>query len=58
LHDEIILEIADDLLPKRRLRVNPRVVKKKISGFALKRHNHSHFPQPMEKIIDAVRIIK
>jgi len=57
LHQEIIEEISQDLLPPRRLRVNPRVVKRKMSNFALKRRKHKNFPQPAKRIFDAVKII-
>jgi hypothetical protein len=34
------------LLPPRRLRALPRVVKRKMSNFSLKRDRHRRWPQP------------
>jgi hypothetical protein len=34
------------LLPTRRLRALPRVVKRKMSNFGVKRAHHRHWPQP------------
>ncbi len=36
------------LLPPRRLRAWPRVVKRKMSKFARKRDQHRHWPQPTQ----------
>ncbi len=40
--DEILFEV----LPPRRLRANPRVVKRKMSKFRVKRPEHRQWPQP------------
>jgi hypothetical protein len=45
------------LLPPRRLRALPRVVKRKMSNFALKRDRHSHWPQPTKSPGQAVVIV-
>ncbi|MCZ7570182.1 MAG: transposase domain-containing protein [Ardenticatenaceae bacterium] len=39
-------DLAARPLPPRRLRSNPRVVKRKLSTFKLKRPHHDHWPQP------------
>ena len=39
-------EIAEQLLPIRRLRAFPRVVKRKMSSFGVKRAKHRAWPQP------------
>jgi hypothetical protein len=39
-------EIAEQLLPIRRLRAFPRVVKRKMSGFGVKRVKHRTWPRP------------
>jgi hypothetical protein len=41
-----IVEILAGLLPPRRLRACPRVVKRKMSNFKLKRPGHRDWPQP------------
>ena len=49
-------EILFEPLPDRRLRSNPRVVKRKMSGFGVKRSDHRHWPQPTREPRDAVRV--
>jgi len=49
-------EILFELLPARRLRSNPRVVKRKMSAFGVKRAHHGDWPQPTRETRDAVRI--
>jgi hypothetical protein len=46
LVDRLLTEIADDPLPPRRERCNPRVVKRKMSNFKLKRPEHANPPKP------------
>ncbi|MGH3261353.1 MAG: hypothetical protein ACRDNS_05085 [Trebonia sp.] len=38
------------MLPPRRLRSNPRVVKRKMSKYNVKRHEHSNQPKPSKTI--------
>jgi hypothetical protein len=51
-------EILHELVPRRRLRSNPRVVRRKMSGFNLKRAEHRHWPQPTRTPAQAVRIVR
>ena len=37
-----------------RLRSNPRVVKRKMSNFAVKRHDHRNWPRPTKTAEEAV----
>jgi hypothetical protein len=46
LYQRLLRDIARKRLPKRRLRSNPRVVKRKMSKFKLKRVEHLAWPQP------------
>lgn len=46
LFQRLLRDIARHLLPPRRDRANPRVVKRKMSKFNLKRPDHCHLPQP------------
>jgi hypothetical protein len=46
LYARLLREIARERLPERRLRSNPRVVRRKMSKFKLKRPQHAHWPQP------------
>jgi hypothetical protein len=48
--------VAADRLPPRRDRHNPRVVKRKMSNFKLKRPEHARPPRP-RPIADAIRIL-
>ena len=50
-------EILHELLPNRRLRANPRVVRRKMSNFNLKRPEHGSWPQPTLPIEAAIRIV-
>jgi len=57
LYARLLRDIADGRLPPRRLRSNPRVVKRKMSKFRLKRPEHSHWPQPTYPFRQAVALI-
>jgi hypothetical protein len=51
-------EIAERRLPTRRLRAFPRVVKRKMSNFGVKRSRHRAWPQPMLTPGEAVVIVE
>jgi hypothetical protein len=46
LYARMLNDLAARPLPERRLRTNPRVVKRKMSNFKLKRPEHFGWPQP------------
>ncbi len=50
-------EILHELLPHRRLRANPRVVKRKMSKFGVKRAVHRNWPRPTKPTREAVRAL-
>jgi len=50
-------EILFEPLRDRRPRSNPRVVKRKMSGLALKRSRHRDWPQPTREPQKAVEVI-
>ncbi len=50
-------EILHELVPNRRLRANPRVVRRKMGNCAVKRPEHRCWPQPTMPIEDAIRIV-
>ena len=52
-----ITEILHPLLPRRRLRANARVVRRKMSNYNVKRTAHRGWPTPTLTIGSAVRII-
>ena len=58
LYAAMIQHIAQGRLPPRDNRINPRVVKKKMSNFAKKRPEHCHPPQPQTSFEQAVVILK
>lgn len=45
----LVQEIAREQLPARRDRINPRVIKRKMSRWAKKRPQHYNYPQPTKK---------
>jgi hypothetical protein len=49
--------VADGKLPKRRRRSNPRVVKRKMSKWRLKRPEHNNWPKPTRPFCEAVAFI-
>ncbi len=54
LYRRLLLDIARLHLPPRQPRVNPRVVKKKMSNFERKRPEHYHGLQPRSSFADAI----
>lgn len=45
------------LLPERRLRSNPHVVKRKMSGYPVKRAEHRNPPKPSKRPEDATVVL-
>jgi hypothetical protein len=50
-------EILFERLPARRLRAAPRVVKRKMSNYGVKRSGHRDWPQPARRPADAIVIL-
>jgi hypothetical protein len=58
LYSRLLNDLAAKPLPERRLRTNPRVVKRKMSNFRLKRPEHYNWPQPFARSFrEAVALI-
>lgn len=57
LYQRLLNDIARHRLPERDNRCNPRVVKRKMSKFKLKREKHRHWPQPSKSFQEAVAIL-
>jgi Insertion element 4 transposase N-terminal/Transposase DDE domain len=57
LYQRLLNDIARHRLPERKPRTNPRVVKRKMSNFGLKRATHRRWPQPSMSFRDAVAIL-
>jgi hypothetical protein len=45
-YEDLLAEVAEEVLEPRRNRVNPRVIKRKMSHWHKKRPEHYRFPQP------------
>jgi hypothetical protein len=45
-HQRLVPEIAEEILPPRRNRINPRVIKQKMRKWPKKRFHHRRPPQP------------
>lgn len=54
LYERLLREIAAKRLPERAMRTNPRVVKRKMSKFKLKRAEQSQAPKPQGSFREAV----
>jgi Insertion element 4 transposase N-terminal/Transposase DDE domain len=46
---DLLAEIGEEVLPERRNRTNPRVIKRKMSNWRKKRPEHRRYPQPTKK---------
>lgn len=57
LYTRLLHDIVAGRLPERRMRSNPRVVKRKMSNFHLKRVEHRSWPQPTLSFRQAVGLI-
>jgi hypothetical protein len=57
LYRRLLNDIARHRLPERDDRSNPRVIKRKMSKFKLKREQHHHWPQPSRTFQEAVAIL-
>jgi len=51
---DLLAEIAEEVLPERRHRINPRVIKRKMSNWRKKRPEHRQYPQPTKKFRQSV----
>lgn len=56
-HEQAIAEIIADTLGPRRLRSNPRVIKRKMSNWPVKRAEHHNPPKPTQAPGDAITIL-
>jgi hypothetical protein len=53
-YEELLWEMGQEQLPARRNRVNPRVVKRKMSKFKKKRAHHRPVPPLKKKFVEAI----
>jgi hypothetical protein len=55
---DLLTEVAEEVLEERRDRVNPRVVKRKMSKWRKKRAEHRRPPQPRKKIERSIVMLR
>jgi hypothetical protein len=55
---DVILEISNEILPPRTNRINPRVIKRKMSKWKKKRPEHSHYPQPTKQFGENIVLLR
>lgn len=51
---DLVAEIAEEVLEDRRNRINPRVIKRKMSNWRKKRPEHRNYTQPAKEFGDAI----
>jgi hypothetical protein len=57
LYQRLLHDIAQVILPPRRNRINPRVVRRRQVKFNCKRPQHYHWPQPTRAFREAIALI-
>lgn len=53
----LVQEVAEEVIPLRRNRINPRVIKQKISKWRKKRPEHRRYPQPTTNFGEAIAML-
>ncbi len=53
-YHNVVAEVAEEVLEERRDRINPRVIKRKMSNWRKKRPEHRNYPQPNKGFRDAI----
>lgn len=53
-YQRLVQEVAEEILPPRRNRINPRVIKQKMSKWPKKRPHHHHPPQPTKPFEESI----
>lgn len=53
-YSNLVAEVAEEMLEERRDRINPRVIKRKMSNWRKKRPEHRNHPQPRKDFKDAI----
>src|SRR3954451_12295788 len=53
-YHNLVAEVAEEVLEERRDRINPRVIKRKMSNWRKKRAEHRKYPQPRKEFKDAI----
>jgi Insertion element 4 transposase N-terminal/Transposase DDE domain len=53
-YHDLVAEVAEEVLEERRNRINPRVIKRKMSNWGKKRPVHRNYPQPTKEFRKAI----
>src|SRR4051794_16959521 len=53
-YQDLVAEVAEEVLEERRNRINPRVIKRKMSNWRKKRPEHRNYPQPTKEFGKAI----
>lgn len=56
-YEDLLAEVAEEVLPRRRNRINPRVIKRKMSNWRKKRPEHRRYPQPTKNFRQSVVLL-
>lgn len=56
-YEALLAEVAEEVLPERRDRINPRVIKRKMSNWPKKRPEHRRYPRPTTRFRQCVHIL-
>jgi hypothetical protein len=56
-HKALLEEIGEEILPDRRNRINPRVIKRKMSRWEKKKPKHCRYPQPAKEFRPAIVLL-
>jgi hypothetical protein len=54
---DLVREVAEEVIPPRRNRINPRVIKRKMSKWKKKQRHHRLLPQPTQRFVDTIVIL-
>ena len=54
----LVREVSEEVLPPRRNRINPRVIKRKMSKWKKKQPEHRFYPQPTRSFADAIVMLR
>src|SRR4051812_25276816 len=53
-HRSLVAEVGEEIVEARRDRINPRVIKRKMSNWRKKRPEHRHYPQPTKGFAESI----
>ena len=56
-YSALLEEIGEEILPARRNRINPRVIKRQVSRWEKKKPKHRHYPQPAKEFRPAIVLL-